>query len=137
MMNVYKYLETNEDIEMFKEKVSYFYDSVLKEIHYESGSTRDYKSNSLHPFDTLAEVKMIFESQSNKGKIIELIFEHVERLNLVPTSLNYDSLFDNPSIFFYEDFIYFSRYENDVLKLDKSSYENTWLKARTAKYIIR
>ena len=80
---------------------------------------------------------MIFESQCNKGKIIELIFEHIERLNLVPTSLNYDSLFENPSIFFCENFIYFSRYENDVLKLDESSGENTWLKAKNAKYIIK
>ncbi|MBI9009199.1 MAG: hypothetical protein JEZ05_04135 [Tenericutes bacterium] len=137
MMNDYINIENNEDIIMFKEKASSFYDSVLKEIHYESGSTRDHESNSLHPFDTLAEVKMIFESQCNKGKIIELIFEHIERLNLVPTSLNYDSLFENPSIFFCENFIYFSRYENDVLKLGESSCENTWLKAKNAKYIIK
>ena len=119
------------------EQASSFYDSVLKEIHYESGSTRDHISNSLRPFDTLAEVIMIFESQCNKGKTIEIIFEHIERLNLVPTSLDYDSMFENPSIFFFENSIYFSRYENDVSKLDESSDENTWLKAKNAKYVIR
>ena len=68
---------------------------------------------------------------------IEIIFEHIERLNLVPTSLDYDSMFENPYIFFCEDSIYFSRYENDVSKLDESSDENTWLKAKKAKYMIR
>lgn len=70
MMNIYKNIENNEDVGIFMELASSFYDSVLKEIHYESGSTRDHESNSLHPFDTLAEVKMIFESQCNKGKTI-------------------------------------------------------------------
>jgi hypothetical protein len=132
-----KKIENDEDVKVFLEESSSFYDSVLKEINYESGSTRDHEINSIHPFDTLAEVKMIFESQCNKGKTIEIIFEHIERLNLVPTSLDYDSIFENPSIFFYEDFIYFSRYENDVSKLDESSNENTWLKAKNAKYVIR
>ena len=39
-MNIYKNIENNEDIEIFMEQASSFYDSVLKEIHYESGSTR-------------------------------------------------------------------------------------------------
>ena len=136
-MTIYKNIENNEDIEVFIEQASSFYDSVLKEIHYESGSTRDHKSNSLRPFDTLAEVIMIFESQCNKGKTIEIIFEHIERLNLVPTSLDYDSMFENPSISFFEDFIYFSKYDSEVSKLHESSHENTWLKAKNAKYVIR
>jgi len=137
MMNIYKNIENNEDIEKFMDEASSFYDSVLKEIHYESGSTREHESNTLYPFDTLAEVKMIFESQCNKGKIIEIVFEHIERLNLVPSSLGYDSMFENPYIFFCEDSICFSRYENDVSKLNQSSSENTWLIAKKAKYIIR
>jgi len=40
-MNVYINTENNEDIIMFKEKAYSFYDSVLKEIHYESVGTRD------------------------------------------------------------------------------------------------
>jgi len=47
MMNDYINIENTEDIIMFKEKASSFYDSVLKEIHYQSGSTRDHESNSL------------------------------------------------------------------------------------------
>ena len=126
-----------KNIEIFMEQASLFYDSVLKEIHYESGSARDNKSNSLRPFDTLAEVIMIFESQCNKGKTIEIIFEHIERLNLVPTTLDYDSMFENPSIVFFENSIYFSRYETDVSKLHESSHENTWLIAKNTKYVIR
>ncbi len=80
---------------------------------------------------------MIFESQCNKGRTIEIVFEHIERLNLVPTSLEYDSMFENPFIFFFEDFIYFSRYEKDISKLDESSDENTWIKAKSIKYIIQ
>jgi len=137
MNDIYKYLSNDKDIEELLEKFLYFHDSVLKEIHYISGSYRNYEDNSLHPIDSIAEVRIIFESQCMNGMTLELIFELIERLNLVPIPIIYDSLFECPFITLKDEYTYFSRYEEDVNKLNESSTENTWIKSKYLKYIIR
>lgn len=136
MKTNYFTLSNIEEVEEFILKVGYFNDSTLKEAHYESGSCRDHNTNSMKCIDDLAQLTLIFESQIGKGKVIELVFEHIERFNLVPSPIKYDSLFDNPYLFFRDGFIYFSRYENEFEKIESSSPNNTWVKAQKAKYRI-
>lgn len=136
MGSIYCNLSDLEAIEDFMIKAGYFNDSLLKEVQYKSGSNRDHLTNSIKIVDDLAQLKLIFESQLNKGKVIEIVFEHIVRFNLVPIPVEYDSLFENPYIFIEDGYIYFSRYESEVNNLDISSLENTWIKAKNAKYRI-
>jgi hypothetical protein len=132
----YIYLSNEKEVEDFMVKVGFFNDSLLKETHYESGSFRDHKTNSIKITDDLAQLTLIFESQIGKGEVIVLVFEHIERFNLVPSPIDYDSLFGNPVFFFKDGFIFFSQYEEYTNKLESSSPNNTWVKAKTAKYRI-
>lgn len=134
--NKYYELNSKEKIDDFLENVIYrFFDSVLKECYYESGSSRNRITNSLGCIDSIARLTMIFESQINKGFTIELCFDHVVRLNLVPTPEEYDSLWGDSDIYIDNDYIIFRAYRDSYSDIELN--DMTWVKAKTLKMMIR
>ena len=61
--NKFYELNSKEIIDDFLENIIYrFFDSVLKECYYESGSSRDHITNSLGCIDSIARLTMNLES---------------------------------------------------------------------------
>ena len=134
--NKYYELNTKEIIDDFLENILFrFFDSVLKECHYVSGSSRDHETNSLECTDSIARLTMIFESQINKGFTIELCFEHIVRFNLVPSPEGYDSLWGDSDIYIDNDYIIFRAYRDSYSDIELN--DMTWVKAKSLKLMIR
>jgi len=114
---------------------SNFNDAVLKSVIYTSGSFRS-DNNSLYPIDDLAEVIMIFESQAKSGMKITLIFDQIIQFNLVPSNINYDSLFNNPFFYIDDNGILFSKNVPLIEINEENSKDNTWIKSKSLRYLI-
>lgn len=128
----WKYIQNEEDIEKLLEIVNYFHDSCIKEIKYISGSFIN-KDQTMHTIDNLRNVSVIMQLPSDDNAI-ELEFEEIERLNLVPSFPNYSSKIFEAFIFIYNGYIYFSQFECEVGDLEASSEENSWIKGKRLKW---
>lgn len=134
--NKYYELNSKEIIDDFLENVIYrFFDSVLKECCYESGSSRVHITNSLGCIDSIDRLTMIFESQISKGFTIELCFDNVVRFNLVPTPEECDSLWGGSDINIDNDYIIFRAYRDSYSDIELN--DMTWVKAKSLKMMIR
>ncbi len=85
----FKKIHTDADIMDFMKQFSFFHDSCIKEIHYISGSfvTDD---RSMHPVNSKRNLSIIFESQQAKCKTVELLFDKIVELHLIPETEDYD-----------------------------------------------
>ncbi len=111
-----------------------FFDSVIVDIQYTSGSSRS-NDNRLYPIDDLAELKFTIESQINNGMKIILIFENIIQFNLVPSGLDYDSLLSIPFIYIDNEILFSFVYPREQINTDTNKC-NTWVRSRHLKYKI-
>ena len=134
--NVYYKLNDKKNIDFFLDNIVFrFNDSVLKECNYISGSSRDSISNSLSCVDSIARLTMIFESQLNDAFTIELCFDNVVRLNLVPTPIKFDSIWGDSDIQIVNGYIVFKAFRDSYTDIEFN--DMTWVKAKSLKIMIR
>lgn len=129
-----KYIEIKDDdeVDALCAKIGLFEETVLREVHYVSGSYL--KDDELKTVDDLAEATFVFDCRVKGGFQYELVFGHITRLNIVPSEIQYDSSFSAPEIYFQEDRFILSRYEEDPY--EDISYFNTWVESKTLKWRI-
>jgi len=133
--NVYYDLNDQKSIDFFLDNIVFrFNDSVLKECTYISGSSRDAMTNVLSCVDSIARLTMIFESQLNHGFTIELCFDNVVRFNLVPTQIEFDSIWGDSDIKIYSGYIEFKAYRDSYIDIDLNNM--TWVKAKSLRIMI-
>jgi len=78
---------------------------------------------------------MIFESQLNDAFTIELCFDNVVRLNLVPTPIKFDSIWGDSDIQIVNGYIVFKAFRDSYTDIEFN--DMTWVKAKSLKIMIR
>lgn len=88
---MFNYIEikNNEDTEELMKEFNWFHDSCIKELVYYSGGYVG-EDGSMYPFNSSRCVKIIFQSQSANTRVIEVKFEKIQKLNLLPRDEDYD-----------------------------------------------
>lgn len=87
----YHPINDEEQLQGFLELIDYFHDSCIKEMHYISGG---FVGDDLcvHPFDDIRTLSVIFQRQYKPNSVIELVFEDLVSLNLIPRKKDYDCI---------------------------------------------
>jgi hypothetical protein len=124
----WNYIETQEDIENAMEQAHSFHDSVMKELHYTSGSYVD-RDGAMQPVANLRKVVMQIESQWCDP--IEMVFEGVTALNLRPAGDNYTSDMWEASICLKNNIVFFC--DGELSEMDEA-YEGTWVTAYSLRW---
>ena len=119
----WNYIEDVGDINRLMDYFGGFHDSVIREIHYESGDYTDGETMFLSPSCT-KKIRMVFDS--SWADSIEIVFEAVRLLQLVPPGENYLGDLYDASIFIDHFEVYFY---DEYLKERPASHDGTWIKA--------
>ncbi|MDE7423340.1 MAG: hypothetical protein K2N51_06570 [Lachnospiraceae bacterium] len=120
----WNYIENNQDIDRLMKEFLGFHDSVIKQINYITGDYVDKDGSMCLSESYDKKIQMVFDSQWSGS--IEIVFEAVKVLHLVPPGENYlGDLFD-ASVFIKDLMIYF--YDTGFDKIPES-YDGTWVKA--------
>ena len=85
---MWKTIHTNEEIQHFMERMSYFHDSCIKEINYLSGA---YVSDnlSMYPINDRRILRVVLQRQYEKDAMIEIEFRGLKGLRLFPVDESY------------------------------------------------
>lgn len=78
----------NKTLKEFNEKLSYFHDSCIKEIHYLSGAYVDERLD-MYPINDCRILRVIIQCQNEKESMIEMEFQDLKYLKLFPTDPHY------------------------------------------------
>ena len=119
----WNYIEDSCDINSLMDYFGGFHDSVIREIHYESGDYMEGGTMYLSP-SCAKKLRMVFDS--SWANSIEIVFESVRLLRLVPPGENYLGDLFNASIFIDNLEVYFY---DEYLKERPKSHDGTWVKA--------
>lgn len=120
----WNYIENNQDIDRLMKEFMGFHDSVIKQINYITGDYVDKDGSMCLSESYDKKIQMVFDSQWSGS--IEIVFDVVKVLHLVPPEENYlGDLFD-ASIFIKDLMIYF--YDTAFHEIPES-YDGTWVKA--------
>ena len=130
------FIEVNntESLNIMLNDCANFFDSVIVDIRYLSGSSRS-NDNRLYPFDDLAELQIVIDSQIRNGMKIILLFENIVQFNLVPSGIHYDSLLGNPFVYVDNEILFSMIYPKEEIN-DTTSKFNTWVKSKFLKYKV-
>lgn len=130
------FIEVNntESLNIMLNDCANFFDSVIVDIRYLSGSSRS-NDNRLYPFDDLAELQIVIDSQIRNGMKIILLFENIVQFNLVPSGIHYDSLLGNPFVYIDNEILFSFIYPREQIN-EETSKNNTWIRSKFLKYKI-
>lgn len=122
-------VKTENDIKVLMESFAFFHDSCIKEQKYYSGAYVS-SDRAMYPFNSIREVSIIFQSQCAEIPVIELIFKNIFEFHLKPRNEDYDAIIYSPSLFIWDNKIYWSEY--DDFSVDKSyMFDGTWISSES------
>lgn len=127
--------QTNDELKSIINIYNEFHDGCIKEIKYISGSYVD-EDLSMMPMDSIKELSVIIQRQNRNPSVIELVFSGVERLNLVPSADNYDSIIFSAILEKQNGSIYFADCRYEIEQLESMSNHCTWIKAKNLKWRV-
>ncbi|OHE40381.1 MAG: hypothetical protein A2Y16_04425 [Tenericutes bacterium GWF2_57_13] len=129
------YADTQEELLQLVNIFGGFHDACIKEMKYLSGSY--VASNlSMNPIDDIRQVRIVFQRQWENPSCIEVIFEGVQQLNLVPGRDGYSSDIFQAYLMARDGFVYFCDYTDEIDRLVKNAYFCTWIKALSLRWRI-
>ena len=85
-------LKEESDIKDLLEIFGYFHDACLKELYMWTGTYVNEDLSMAVPGELDTNVKILFQRQYSNPSAIELFFECVTVIHIVPTPENYDSI---------------------------------------------
>lgn len=121
----FKEIKNEEDIMGLMQEFNWFHDSCIKELKYISGGYVD-EDGSMYPFHSIRGLTIVFQSQNARARVIELKFDLVNELNLVPKNEEYDCVIDEASLVKIGNDFYWSEWENFKIE-DINEVDGTWL----------
>ena len=131
-------LKGQDDIDELMEVFNNFRDSVITEMNYTSGAFA-HPALLMYPVNAKRRLRIVFQHQEKDVPAIELVFDEIRRLNLVPTGTN---MFAQISDVFFQSVkgkVYWAQtMDFDVEKINKDlSYnEFTWVSAKRAQWRV-
>lgn len=102
---MWREIVNENDIKQFMQKVDYFHDSCIKEIAYLSGAYVD-DNLSMYPINDYRTLKVIIQRQADELSMIELQFERLKYLKLVPIDDRYTCEIHDSTMLIKEEYIY-------------------------------
>lgn len=85
-------IKVQSDIEKLLECFGYFHDGCLKELHTWTGTYADENLTMIETGELDTNVKMILQHYYKDPSIIEIPFECVAGIHIIPSPENYDSI---------------------------------------------
>ena len=126
-------VKNQKDIQNMLDTFGGFHDSCLKELYM---STESYVGEELSmavPSSLDTNVRILFQRQFRNPSAIELLFEGVTQLHILPSPVNYDSIIYGATIILHNDLFYWanqSDWKPESNTLDTSS----WIAATSLKW---
>ena len=129
----YTEIKSNDDINNFMNMYNCFHDSCIKEIHYISGA---YVSDDgwMHPINNVRSVKIIIERQAAKNANIELFFENVNELHLIPSNPKCDAIIFHAFFEIEDNKFYWADWKE--FKIGEQNLNMTWIISNKCSYRI-
>ena len=104
-------VETQKDIDRLMQELNYFHDYVVLQIEYTSGTA--ILADGMYPLASERNIIVKLGTYVNGiGKLIELHFKKVSRMDLIPIDERYDSLIVRASLNLNDGNIVFSDSDN-------------------------
>ena len=125
-------LKTEEELTAFMNRVSWFHDSVLKELSYVSGAYVD-EELSMHPVDDKACLRVLVQRQNETLPELELEFSGLQELRLYPTDSSYTSEIFDAALFLRNGYICFCDC-GDIGPEDFNDYRGTSVRAKSLRW---
>lgn len=121
-------IKQDSDIEKLMEEFNWFHDSCIKELQYYSGGYVE-EGGAMYPLNTIRCVKIIFQSQAAHTRVIEMKFEKIKKLNLVPRDEEYDCIIYEASLEKIDGLFYWSEWK-DFNEEDLKKEVGTWISSQ-------
>ena len=121
-------INTNLDIEHLMHNFGWFHDSCIKEIVYISGGYVE-EAGLINPFDSIKSVIIVFQSQDAKYRNIEIKFDGVVQMNLVPKPDEYDNIIREASLIKYNNLFYWAEW-GDFRIVSPNNNTGTWISSK-------
>lgn len=129
-----KWIELKEKSEIKKllEDFGYFHDGCLKEMHMWTDTYVEEKLNMNAPGELDTNVKLLFQRQFKNPSVIELWFEGVTEIRILPTPENFTSILFEAIILKQHDTYYWS----DDIDFDPNQieYHPSWISAKKLRW---
>ena len=128
------WIELKEELkikELLKD-FGYFHDSCLKEMHMWTETYVEENLNMNAPGELDTNVKLLFQHQFKNPSVIELWFEGVTGIHILPTPENFASILFEAVIVKKKDIYYWS----DDIDFDPNQieYNTSWISAKTLRW---
>lgn len=104
-------IKNDKDIEELMREFNGFHDSCIKELTYYSGGYVG-EDGSMYPVNSSRCVKVVFQSQCAEERVIEVKFEKIRKLNLLPRDEEYDCIIYEASLKKIDGMYFWSEWDN-------------------------
>jgi hypothetical protein len=129
----WKQIQNTTDIEHLMKSFGYFHDSCLKELHMWSEHFVDDDLSMSVSSGLDHRVRILFQRQGSNPSAIELMFEQVTQMHILPSPENHDSIIYNVSFIFKDDLFYWAN-DSSWRPEDKAENQVSWLSSKEVKW---
>lgn len=129
----WKDIKLQADADTLLSIFGHFHDGCIRELHMWTEHWVNEDLSMEYSVDLDTKIRILVQRQFENPSAIELLFEEVERFNLMPMQKNYDSIIYGAILLVKEDAIYWSP-EEDWSPESSDRDECTWIKAHRLKW---
>ncbi|RHW41574.1 hypothetical protein D1B31_07605 [Neobacillus notoginsengisoli] len=124
-----KWIEVKDqnDIEYLLDTFGRFHDSCLKEMYLWTNHSVDEDLGMSVSAELDTNIRILFQRQFRNPSAIEMVFEGVTQMHIVPSPINYDSIIYEGKIILYRGLLYWTD-DSDWKPYGSSSRAN-WISA--------
>ncbi|TKI63283.1 hypothetical protein FC756_18465 [Lysinibacillus mangiferihumi] len=126
-------IKDTSDIEYLLERFGYFHDGCLREMYMWTGTYVNEDLSMEVPGELDTNVKLLFQRQYANPSAIEILFEGVTGIRIIPSPENYDSIIIDAVILKIEDNFYWADNYDWHPKENADNYSN-WISAKQMKW---
>lgn len=126
-------IKEQSDIDYLLEHFGYFHDGCLREMYMWTGTYVNPDLSMKVPGELDTNVKILFQRQYNNPSAIEILFENVTGIHVIPSPENYDSIIRDAIILKLEDNFYWADDYNWHPKGNMSNQIN-WISSKKVKW---
>ena len=116
-------IRTSDEILRFMEKMCYFHDSCIKEMHYISGAYVG-EGFAMYPLNDRRVLRVVIQRQCAKNAMIEMEFQGLKCLKLAPADEDYTCEILDSTMIIKDGNIYWCDC-GDLSEADLGAYEGT------------
>ena len=110
-----------------------FHDSCLKELYMSTESNVSEDLSMAAPTGLDTNVRILFQRQFRNPSAIELLFEGVTQLHMLPSPENYDSIIFDATLILYNDLFYWAN-QGDWKPENNALDTSSWIVATRLKW---